>query len=62
VESFRFFDLQFDWMLLADGNSGVKYLIQRVDEWVNQAGRRGISPAQFYTNTVNVDSVRCTGR
>jgi len=23
-----------------DGNSGVKYLIQRVDEWTNQAGRQ----------------------
>ena len=40
VESFRSFDLEFDWMLLADGNSGVKYLIQKVDEWVNQAGRQ----------------------
>src|SRR5947209_7136429 len=40
VESFRFFELQFDWMLRADGNSGVKYLIQKVDEWVNQAGRQ----------------------
>jgi hypothetical protein len=40
VESFRYFELQFDWKLLADGNSGVKYLIQRVDEWVNQAGRQ----------------------
>jgi hypothetical protein len=40
AETFRRFDLQFDWMLKADGNSGVKYLIQNVDEWVNQAGRQ----------------------
>jgi len=40
VESFRYFELQFDWKLLADGNSGVKYLIQKVDEWTNQAGRQ----------------------
>jgi hypothetical protein len=40
AETFRRFDLQFDWMLKADGNSGVKYLIQNVDEWMNQAGRQ----------------------
>lgn len=40
AETFRSFDLQFDWMLKADGNSGVKYLIQNVDEWTNQAGRQ----------------------
>jgi hypothetical protein len=39
-ETFRRFDLQFDWKLLKDGNSGVKYLIQRVDEWNNSAGRQ----------------------
>ena len=40
AETFRWFDLQFDWMLPADGNSGVKYLIQNVDEWRNKAGRQ----------------------
>jgi len=40
ADTFRSFDLQFDWMLNVDGNSGVKYLIQNVDEWVNQAGRQ----------------------
>ena len=39
-ESFCSFDLQFDWKVLKDGNSGVKYLIQRVDEWTNAAGRQ----------------------
>ncbi|SPF43987.1 conserved exported hypothetical protein [Candidatus Sulfopaludibacter sp. SbA4] len=39
VEVFGSFDLQFDWKILKDGNSGVKYLIQRVDEWTNAAGR-----------------------
>jgi len=38
--TFRSFDLQFDWKLLAEGNSGVKYLIQNVDEWVNTGGRQ----------------------
>ena len=27
-------------MLKADGNSGVKYLVQKVDEWVNKDGRQ----------------------
>jgi Domain of Unknown Function (DUF1080) len=40
VGTFRSFDLEFDWKLLQDGNSGVKYLIQRTDEWVNQEGRQ----------------------
>lgn len=39
VEVFGSFDLEFDWKILKDGNSGVKYLIQRVDEWTNAAGR-----------------------
>jgi len=40
VESFESFALEFDWKILKDGNSGVKYLIQRVDEWTNASGRQ----------------------
>jgi hypothetical protein len=40
TESFRSFDLQFDWKIQNTGNSGVKYLIQKVDEWTNVAGRQ----------------------
>jgi hypothetical protein len=40
TDSFGSFDLQFDWKLLAGGNSGVKYMVQRVDEWTNKAGRQ----------------------
>jgi hypothetical protein len=40
VDSFRHFELEFDWKLPADGNSGVKYLVQRIDEWTNQLGRQ----------------------
>jgi hypothetical protein len=40
VETFRNFDLIFEWKLLKDGNSGVKYLIQRYDEWTNAEGRQ----------------------
>jgi hypothetical protein len=39
-ESFGSFELEFDWKLLKNGNSGVKYLIQNVDEWTNKAGRQ----------------------
>jgi hypothetical protein len=40
VDVFRNFELEFDWKLKADGNSGVKYLIQKVDEWTNKDGRQ----------------------
>lgn len=40
VESFGSFDLVFDWKMGKDGNSGVKYRIQRIDEWTNAAGRQ----------------------
>ncbi len=40
VESFRSFDLQFDWKVLQNGNSGVKYLLQHIDEWNNALGRQ----------------------
>jgi hypothetical protein len=40
VESYRSFDLEFDWKVLENGNSGVKYLIQHIDEWNNQLGRQ----------------------
>lgn len=39
-DEFAAFELEFDWKILKDGNSGVKYLIQRVDEWTNKAGRQ----------------------
>jgi hypothetical protein len=40
VDVFRSFELEFDWKLNTDGNSGVKYLVQKVDEWTNQDGRQ----------------------
>jgi hypothetical protein len=40
VENYKSFDFRFDWMARKDGNSGVKYLIQKVDEWVNKEGRQ----------------------
>src|SRR5271163_2539337 len=40
IETFRSFELQFEWKLLKDGNSGVKYMIQNIDEWTNKEGRQ----------------------
>jgi len=40
VETFRSFELEWEWKLLAKGNSGVKYLIQKVDDWNNKQGRQ----------------------
>lgn len=40
AQTFRSFDLRFEWKLLKDGNSGVKYKIQKTDEWVNKEGRQ----------------------
>lgn len=40
TQTFRSFDLEFDWKILAGGNSGLKYRIQKVDEWTNAQGRQ----------------------
>jgi hypothetical protein len=40
AETFKSFELQFEWKLAKLGNSGVKYLIQRVDDWTNKEGRQ----------------------
>jgi hypothetical protein len=40
IGKFGSFEMQFDWKVLKNGNSGVKYLVQRVDEWTNAAGRQ----------------------
>ena len=40
VEVFRDFELEFEWKMKANGNSGVKYLVQKVDEWTNKDGRQ----------------------
>jgi hypothetical protein len=40
VATFHSFELEWEWMMNAKGNSGVKYLIQKVDEWNNRQGRQ----------------------
>jgi len=38
AESFREFEFEFEWKIEPGGNSGVKYLIEKVDEWTPRAG------------------------
>ena len=40
IEEFASFELTLDWKLLDDGNSGIKYLVQKRDEWNNASGRQ----------------------
>ena len=40
MDVYRSFELEFDWKMNVDGNSGVKYLVQKVDEWTNKDGRQ----------------------
>ncbi len=47
-DTFRDFEFEFDWMLKADGNSGVKYLVQKVDDWVNKDGRQARARGMEY--------------
>ncbi|MBI4890093.1 MAG: DUF1080 domain-containing protein [Acidobacteria bacterium] len=37
-ETFREFEFEFEWKIEPGGNSGVKYFIERVDEWKPKAG------------------------
>ncbi len=40
IDVFSSFELTLEWKLEADGNSGVKYLVQKRDEWNNANGRQ----------------------
>ena len=40
VDSYHSFELQFEWKILKDGNSGVKYVVQHTDRW-QRKGRNG---------------------
>jgi len=40
VDEFASFDLRFEWKIGRQGNTGLKYRIQRVDEWTNASGRQ----------------------
>jgi len=59
VQMFREFELEFEWKIEPGGNSGVKYLIENVDEWQGPHGRmaRGRGPEyQLIDDEVNADS------
>ena len=55
VDSFKSFELQFEWKLAKLGNSGVKYLIQRMDDWTNKDGRQARARGLEY-QLVDLDS------
>jgi hypothetical protein len=56
VATYGSFDLQFDWKVLANGNSGVKYLVQHIDEWNNQLGRQARARGLEYQIADNAGS------
>ena len=59
VRTFREFELEFEWKIEPGGNSGVKYLIEKVDEWPRKDGRmaRGRGPEyQLIDDDVHTDS------
>lgn len=59
--TFRDFELEFEWKIEPGGNSGVKYLIDKVDVWKPKTGAgmnaRGRGPEyQLIDDDVNADS------
>jgi hypothetical protein len=66
VEAYRSFDLEWDWKVLENGNSGIKYLVQHIDEWTNQLGRQARARGLEYQLADNrgpdaVDPIRSAG-
>jgi hypothetical protein len=55
VETFKSFELQFEWKLAKLGNSGVKYLIQRVEDFTNKEVRQARARGLEY-QLVDLDS------
>jgi Domain of Unknown Function (DUF1080) len=55
VETFKSFELQFEWKLAKLGNSGVKYLIQRADDFTNKEGHQARARGLEY-QLVDLDS------
>ncbi len=55
VETFKSFELQFEWKLAKLGNSGVKYLIQRVEDFTNKEGHQARARGLEY-QLVDLDS------
>ena len=55
AETFKSFELQFEWKLAKHGNSGVKYRIQKMDDWTNKEGRQARARGLEY-QLVDLDS------
>jgi hypothetical protein len=58
------FEFQFEWKIGPKGNSGIKYFVQRVDDWTNAKGRqaraRGLE-YQLFDDSVENDRRKITG-
>jgi hypothetical protein len=39
VETYRSFELELEWKLVKGGNSGIKYMIRKVDQWPAKGGK-----------------------
>jgi hypothetical protein len=39
AETYRSFDLELEWKISKGGNSGIKYMISKVDEWPSRTGK-----------------------
>jgi hypothetical protein len=39
VETYRSFDLELEWKITKGGNSGIKYMVQKVDQWPSKSGK-----------------------
>jgi len=62
--TFGSFELEWDWKILAKGNSGVKYLLQKVDEWNNKQGRQARARGLEYqlADDANEDAASAASR
>ena len=67
VDTYRSFDLRFEWKIAKGANSGVKYLVQRTDRWQRpgetgfQARARGLE-YQILDDAANPDAKNGTSR
>jgi hypothetical protein len=63
--TYRHFEFEWEWKILAKGNAGVKYLIQKVDEWTPKGrGRQARARGFEYqlTDDANDEAVKDPSR
>lgn len=60
--TYRSFELELDWKIEAKGNSGIKYLVQRVDEWKPRNGNGRNARARGFEYQLADDANEEVGR